>query len=153
IAYEMHIGTFTQEGTFEAATRELPELADLGITLIEMLPVNEFPGHFGWGYDGVNLFAPTHLYGPPKSLKAFIDQAHSLGIGVILDVVYNHLGPEGNQMISFAKDYLSDKFSTDWGQAINFDSPQSREFFLTNAMYWIQEYHFDGLRIDATPWF
>lgn len=153
VAYEMHIGTFTQEGTYEAAAKELPELADLGITLIEILPLNEFPGHFGWGYDGVNLFAPTHLYGPPTSLKAFIDIAHSLKIGVVLDVVYNHLGPEGNQMISFAKEYLSEKFSSDWGQAINFDSIPSRQFFLTNAIYWIQEYHFDGLRIDATPWF
>lgn len=153
IAYEMHIGTFTEAGTYEAAAKELPYLADLGITLIEMMPVNDFPGHFGWGYDGVNLFAPTRLYGRPEQLKNFVNQAHELGIAVILDVVYNHLGPEGNQLINFAKEYLSDKYHTDWGQAINFDSLPSREFFLTNAKYWIQEFHFDGLRIDATPWF
>ncbi|MFA6916908.1 MAG: malto-oligosyltrehalose trehalohydrolase [Parachlamydiales bacterium] len=153
IVYELHIGTFTQEGTFAAATKELTSLANLGITLVEVLPLNDFPGHFGWGYDGVNLFAPSHQYGTPKDLKNFINRAHQLGIGVVLDVVYNHLGPEGNQMISFAKEYLSDKFSTDWGKAINFDSQESRNYFLTNAEYWIQEYHFDGLRVDATPWF
>lgn len=153
VVYELHIGTFTQEGSFQSAIKELPRLADLGITLIEMMPINDFPGHFGWGYDGVNLFAPTQLYGKPNDVKEFIDTAHGLGIGVILDVVYNHLGPEHNQMIQFAKAYLSDKFNTDWGKAVNFDSAESREFFLTNAIYWIQEYHFDGLRIDATPWF
>lgn len=152
IIYEMHIGTFTQEGTFDAAAKQLNSLAELGITAIEVLPLNGFPGHFGWGYDGVNLFSPAFQYGTPKELKNFINKAHQLGIGVILDVVYNHLGPEGNQMISFAQEYLSDKFSTDWGKAINFDSPQSRQFFLTNAVYWIEEYHFDGLRVDATPW-
>lgn len=153
VAYEMHIGTFTKEGTFAAAAKELPRLANLGITLIEMLPINDFPGHFGWGYDGVNIFAPTHLYGTPKDVKAFIDKAHGLGIGVILDVVYNHLGPEENRMIRFSKAYLSQTYSTDWGTAINFDHPESRSFFLTNARYWIEEFHFDGLRIDATPWF
>lgn len=153
VAYEMHIGTFTEKGTFAAAMLELPRLAKLGITLIELLPINNFPGHFGWGYDGVNLFAPVHLYGTPKDVKAFVDKAHHLGIGVVLDVVYNHLGPEDNTMIQFAKEYLSEKFSTDWGQAINFDSIFSREFFLVNAQYWIEEFHFDGLRVDATPWF
>lgn len=152
IGYEMHIGTFTQEGSFEAAAKEIPYLADLGITFIELMPVADFPGHFGWGYDGVNLFAPSHLYGPPNKLKAFINSAHKYGIGVVLDVVYNHLGPEGNQLPMFAKEYLSDKHETDWGQAINFDQPYSREFFLTNTAYWIEEYHFDGLRLDATPW-
>lgn len=152
VAYEMHIGTFTQEGTFKSAARELPYLADLGITLVEVMPVNDFPGHFGWGYDGVNLFAPCRLYGSPQDLKEFVNKAHSLKIAVILDVVYNHLGPEGNQLPQFAKEYLSDTFRTDWGPAINFDSPQSRQFFLTNAEYWIKEFHFDGLRLDATPW-
>lgn len=152
VAYELHIGTFTEEGTFEAARKKLPYLADLGITFIEMLPVNDFPGHFGWGYDGVNLFAPSHLYGTPHELKAFINEAHHLGIGVVLDVVYNHLGPEDNQLIHFSKDYFSNQFSTDWGKAINFDQPESRAFFLTNARYWIEEFHFDGLRVDATPW-
>lgn len=152
VAYEMHIGTFTQAGTFEAAARELKELAELGISFIELLPINDFPGDFGWGYDGVNLFAPTHLYGTPQDLKRFIDSAHQLDMGVVLDVVYNHLGPEDNQMINFSQEYLSDQFGTDWGKAINFDSPESRNFFLTNARYWIEEYHFDGLRLDATPW-
>lgn len=150
VAYEMHIGTFTEEGTFTSAMRELSSLADLGITLIELMPINEFPGTFGWGYDGVNLFAPVHLYGTPKEVKAFINKAHRLGIGVILDVVYNHFGPEDNQMMRFAKEYFTDQYETEWGTAINFDLPQSREFFLTNASYWIQEFHFDGLRIDAT---
>lgn len=153
VVYEMHIGTFTQAGTLEAATKELSYLADLGITLIELMPLNDFPGHFGWGYDGVNLFAPAHLYGTPKDVKTFINKAHQLGMGVILDVVYNHLGPEGNQMIQFAKEYLTDKYSTDWGKPINFDCKESREYFLINASYWIQEFHFDGLRVDATPWF
>lgn len=153
VAYEIHIGTFTQKGTFEEATKELSYIADLGITLIEIMPIAEFPGHFGWGYDGVNLFAPYHLYGDPNDVKAFINKAHKLGIGVILDVVYNHLGPEGNQLPYFAATYLSDQHETDWGKTVNFDTPQSREFFLTNAAYWIKEFHFDGLRIDATPWF
>lgn len=153
VVYEMHIGTFTELGTFAAAMQELPRLARLGITLIELMPINDFPGHFGWGYDGVNLFAPSRLYGTPKNVKEFIDKAHRLGIGVVLDVVYNHLGPEDNSMVHYAKEYLSATFSTDWGQAINFDSWQSREFFLINACYWIQEFHFDGLRVDATPWF
>lgn len=153
ITYEMHIGTFTKEGTFESAAKELLYLADLGITLIEIMPIGDFPGHFGWGYDGVNLFAPSHLYGEPHQLKTFVNKAHKLGIGVVLDVVYNHLGPEHNELIHFSREYLSDIFETDWGKAINFDSPYSREFFLTNAAYWIEEFHFDGLRIDATPAF
>lgn len=150
VAYELHIGTFTLSGTFEAATKELERLAQLGITLIEIMPINGFPGRFGWGYDGVNLFSPFPLYGTPNDVKAFVDAAHHLGIGVILDVVYNHLGPEDNTIIQFAKDYLNKKHVTDWGQSINFDTPQSREFFLTNARYWIEEFHFDGLRVDAT---
>lgn len=151
VVYEMHVGTFTEEGTFEAAQKELPRLQELGITLIEILPIAEFPGHFGWGYDGVNLFAPSHLYCSPKELKAFINKAHFLGIGVILDVVYNHLGPEGNHLLQFSRGYLNLKINTDWGSSVNFDIPETREFFLTNARYWIEEYHFDGLRIDATP--
>ncbi len=153
IAYEMHIGTFTEEGTFSSAAKSLPRLAQLGITLIEILPINGFPGHFGWGYDGVNLFAPYQLYGTPNDLKNFIDKAHNLGVGVVIDVVYNHIGPEDNRMIEFAKEYLSEEFSTDWGKAINFDSIQVREFFLTNVYYWIEEFHFDGMRFDATPCF
>lgn len=150
IIYEMHIGTFTQEGTFKAAMKELPELARLGITLIELMPLNEFPGHFGWGYDGINLFAPFHHYGTPEDLKAFINEAHRLKLGVILDVVYNHFGPEGNFLSHFAKEYFNSKKTTEWGGAINFDHPSAKEFFLTNARYWLHEFHFDGLRVDAT---
>jgi maltooligosyltrehalose trehalohydrolase len=153
VIYELHIGTFTHQGTWESAKRELLELADLGITIIEMMPVNEFPGKFGWGYDGVNLFAPTHLYGAPQDLKDFIDHSHALGIAVILDVVYNHFGPDGNYLKSFSDHYFTNRNVTEWGEAINFDGPGSkgvREFYIANAGYWIEEYHFDGLRIDAT---
>lgn len=153
VLYEMHVGTFTRQGTWDSAKRELLELADLGITIIEMMPVNEFPGKFGWGYDGVNIFAPTHLYGSPDDLRSFIDYAHAIGIAVILDVVYNHLGPDGNYLHAFADSYFTDRYVTEWGDAINFDgedSKQVREYFIANAGYWIDEYHFDGLRIDAT---
>ena len=152
IIYEMHIGTFTKEGTWHAAAQQLEELARIGITVIEMMPVADFPGKFGWGYDGVNLFAPTHLYGSPDDLRSFIDRAHSLGLGVILDVVYNHFGPEGNYLGAFSDDYLTRGNENEWGDAINFDGPQSepvREFFITNGRYWIEEFHFDGFRFDA----
>jgi len=153
VIYEMHIGTFTKEGTWAAATRELPELADCGITCLEVMPVSEFPGRFGWGYDGVNLYAPTRLYGSPDDFRRFVDSAHSLGIAVILDVVYNHLGPDGNYITQFSPAYFTDKYETEWGEPINFDGPDSgpvREFFLNNARYWIDEFHLDGLRLDAT---
>lgn len=151
ILYEMHVGTFTPDGTWRAATEELPRLAELGITVIEMMPVAEFAGRFGWGYDGVDLYAPTHLYGEPDDLRAFVDRAHALGIGVILDVVYNHLGPDGNYLSEFSADYFTDKYENDWGAAINFEGPApAREFFVANAGYWIDEFHFDGLRLDAT---
>lgn len=153
VIYEMHLGTFTPKGTWEAASRELPELADAGMTLIEIMPVADFPGRFGWGYDGVNLFAPTHLYGTPDACRRFVDQAHALGLGVILDVVYNHFGPDGNYLMQFSPEYFTDRYPTDWGKAINFDGEQAgpvREFFLANAGYWIDEFHFDGLRLDAT---
>jgi maltooligosyltrehalose trehalohydrolase len=152
IIYEMHIGTFTKEGTWHAAAQQLDELAHIGITVIEMMPVADFPGKFGWGYDGVNLFAPTHLYGAPDDLRSFIDRAHSLGLAVILDVVYNHFGPDGNYLGIFSDDYLVRDKGHDWGDAINFDRPNSgpvREFFITNARYWIEEFHFDGFRFDA----
>lgn len=149
IIYEMHIGTFTQEGTLAAAQKELEELANLGITTIELMPLHEFPGKFGWGYDGVNIFAPTRLYGNPDDLRKFIDAAHQLGIAVIHDVVYNHFGPEGN-FISFFSDSFFLEHDTEWGRAINFDNKETREFFLSNVKYWIDEFHFDGLRIDAT---
>ena len=152
IIYEMHIGTFTKEGTWRAAAQQLEELAHIGITVIEMMPVADFPGKFGWGYDGVDLFAPSHLYGVPDDLRSFIDRAHSLGLGVILDVVYNHFGPEGNYLGAFSDDYLTRGNENEWGDAINFDGPDSepvREFFITNGRYWIEEFHFDGFRFDA----
>jgi maltooligosyltrehalose trehalohydrolase len=152
IIYEMHIGTFTKEGTWRAAVEQLPELARIGITVIEMMPIAEFPGRFGWGYDGVDLFAPSHLYGTPDDLRGFVDRAHSLGVGVILDVVYNHFGPDGNYLGVFSDDYLLRGKGHEWGDVINFDGPNSgavREFFITNARYWIEEYHFDGFRFDA----
>ncbi len=153
VLYELHIGTFTREGTWRAAQDELKELKNLGITVIEVMPVNEFAGRFGWGYDGVDLFAPTHLYGEPDDFRHFVDHAHALGIGVILDVVYNHLGPDGCYVKLFSDHYFSAKHTTDWGEAINFDGDQCRpvrEFFRCNAGYWIEEYHLDGLRLDAT---
>jgi maltooligosyltrehalose trehalohydrolase len=152
VIYEMHIGTFTPEGTFAAATREFACLAEIGITVIELMPVADFVGEFGWGYDGVDLFAPTRLYGTPDDMRAFIDEAHRLGMAVILDVVYNHLGPDGNFLPSFSDGYFS-HHGTDWGDAINFDGPDSapvREFYLANARYWIEEFRLDGLRLDAT---
>jgi maltooligosyltrehalose trehalohydrolase len=153
VIYEMHIGTFTAEGTWEAASRQLPALAELGITCLEIMPVAEFPGRFGWGYDGVNLFAPTRLYGRPADFCRFVDRSHALGIAVILDVVYNHFGPDGNYLKSFSAAYFTDRHHNEWGDAINFDGPDSgpvREFFVANAGYWIDEYHLDGLRLDAT---
>jgi maltooligosyltrehalose trehalohydrolase len=149
---EMHIGTFTREGTWRAAEQELSELAELGITAIEVMPVADFPGRFGWGYDGVDLFAPTRLYGQPDDFRAFADRAHQLGLAVILDVVYNHFGPTDNYIGAFSGDFVSDRHRTDWGDAINFDGANSdpvREFFIANAGYWIDEYHLDGLRLDA----
>jgi maltooligosyltrehalose trehalohydrolase len=153
VLYEMHVGTFTPAGTWEAAARELPELARAGITVIELMPVADFPGRFGWGYDGVDLFAPTRLYGEPDDFRRFVDRAHALGLGVILDVVYNHLGPDGNYLKEFSGDYFTDRYPNDWGEAINFDGEGSgavREFVLANAAHWIEEYHLDGLRLDAT---
>ena len=153
VAYEMHIGTFTPEGTWAAAARQLQELADLGVTLLEVMPVADFPGRFGWGYDGVNLFAPTRLYGTPDDFRRFVDRAHAVGLGVILDVVYNHIGPDGNYLTQFADDYFTNRYKNEWGEALNFDGPNSaavREFFINNAGYWIDEFHLDGLRLDAT---
>ena len=153
VIYEMHVGTYTPEGTWDAAARELPSLACLGITCLEIMPIADFAGAFGWGYDGVNLFAPTRLYGRPDDFRGFIDRAHALGIAVILDVVYNHLGPNGNYLRFFSESYFTRRYENEWGEAINFDGPDAgpvREFFLTNAGYWIEEYHLDGLRLDAT---
>src|SRR5688572_26401480 len=151
--YELHLGTFTPQGTWNAAAKQLEELARFGITLVEIMPVADFPGEFGWGYDGVNLFAPTRLYGSPDDARGFIDRAHGLGIMVILDVVYNHVGPDGNFLREFSPHYFSARYANEWGDPLNFDDDQSgpvREYFVTNARYWIHEYHFDGLRLDAT---
>jgi maltooligosyltrehalose trehalohydrolase len=153
IIYEMHVGTFTREGTWRAAAKELAELARIGITVIEMMPIADFPGEFGWGYDGVDLFAPCRLYGTPDDLRYFVNHAHSLGLAVILDVVYNHFGPDGNYLGVFSDHYLRRGNANDWGDSINFDGPNSgsvREFFITNGRYWIEEFHFDGFRFDAT---
>jgi len=156
IIYEMHVGTFAPEGTWRSAIQQLPELADLGITVLEIMPVSEYAGSFGWGYDGVDLFAPSHNYGSPDDFRAFVDAAHAQGIGVILDVVYNHVGPDGNYLAKFSESYFSTEKKTDWGAAINFDGKKSgpvREFFAANAAYWIDEFHLDGLRLDATQSF
>ncbi len=153
ILYEMHLGTFTEEGTWEAAMRELPALAELGVTVLELMPIAAFPGQFGWGYDGVCLFAPYRPYGTPDDVRRFVDRAHALGLGVILDVVYNHLGPDGNYLTQFSETYFTDSYTTEWGAAVNFDGEGSgpvRELFIANAGYWLEEFHFDGLRLDAT---
>lgn len=153
VLYELHVGTFTREGTFAAATRELPELAACGVNCLEVMPVAEFPGRFGWGYDGTHLFAPYHGYDTPDDFRRFVDAAHRHGIGVILDVVYNHLGPDGNYLGQYAKAYFSTRHKTEWGEAINFDGERSgpvREFVTANAAYWVDEFHLDGLRLDAT---
>ena len=152
VVLEIHVGTFTPEGTFEAAARQLPALAALGITAVELMPVACFGGRFGWGYDGVLPFAPHPAYGTPDELKALVQSAHRLDLMVLLDVVYNHFGPEGNFLPAYAPGFFSRTHSSPWGPAINFDGPDSRpvrEFFIHNALYWLQEFHFDGLRLDA----
>jgi maltooligosyltrehalose trehalohydrolase len=153
VLYEMHIGTFTPEGTWRAAAQHLDALRDIGITLLEIMPVAEFPGRFGWGYDGVDWFAPTRLYGTPDDFRTFVDRAHALGIGVILDVVYNHIGPDGNYLREFSRDYFSDRYENEWGDPLNFDGKNAhgmRELTVANAHYWIDEFHLDGYRLDAT---
>jgi maltooligosyltrehalose trehalohydrolase len=153
VIYEMHLGTFTQDGTWNSAAAKLPYLRDTGITVVEIMPVASFPGRFGWGYDGVQPYAPASIYGSPDDMRAFVNHAHGAGIGVILDVVYNHVGPDGNYFPRFSPWYFSKKHKTDWGPALNFDGEQCgpvREFFLKNAAYWIREFHLDGLRLDAT---
>jgi maltooligosyltrehalose trehalohydrolase len=152
VILEIHIGTFTPQGTFRSAIDKLDQLADIGITTIEIMPIADFGGSFGWGYDGVDLYAPTRLYGEPDDLRALVDAAHARGLGVILDVVYNHFGPDGNYLSQYSDFYRSDQV-TDWGDAINYDGDHSapvREFAVENAGYWISEFHLDGLRLDAT---
>ena len=153
VLYELHVGTFTKEGTWAAAARELPALRELGVTVVEVMPVADFAGRFGWGYDGVDLYAPTRLYGTPDDMRAFVDEAHRVGLGVILDVVYNHLGPSGNYLPQFSERYFTDEYGTEWGEPFNYDGEDSapvREFISSNAACWIAEFHLDGLRLDAT---
>lgn len=153
VIYELHLGTFTEAGTWAGAAEKLEYLRDTGITVIEIMPIADFPGKFGWGYDGVGLFAPVAIYGTPDDMRRFVDRAHSLNLGVILDVVYNHLGPDGNYLTKFSSYYFSRRHKTDWGTAINFDGDFNepvREFYRSNAAYWIREFHLDGLRLDAT---
>jgi maltooligosyltrehalose trehalohydrolase len=151
VIYELHAGTFTPEGTFDAIVPRLDHLVRLGVTHVELLPVAQFPGDRGWGYDGVDLFAPHEAYGGPDGLKRLVDACHARGLGVILDVVYNHLGPVGNYLGSYGP-YFTDRYATPWGRAVNFDGPGSPEvrcFFVDNALTWLRDYHCDGLRLDA----
>ena len=151
VLYELHVGTFTPEATFDAAIERLDHLVDLGVTAIELLPVAEAMGDRGWGYDGVQLWAPHHAYGGPAGLRRLVDAAHSRGLGVLLDVVYNHLGPEGNHLARFGP-YVTDRHHTPWGPAVNLDGPGSsevRRFLIDNALHWCADHHLDGLRLDA----
>jgi maltooligosyltrehalose trehalohydrolase len=153
VIYELHVGTFTAAGTFAAAAEKLPHIADLGVTAVELMPLADFPGQRGWGYDGVCLFAPARCYGRPDDLRRFVDAAHQLKLAVIVDAVYNHLGPDGNYLSQFSPYYFSKTHHTAWGQGLNFDGEHSdrvREFFIENALHWIHEFRIDGLRLDAT---
>ena len=153
IMYELHVGTFSPEGTFNGVRKKLETLRDLGITAIELMPMADFPGNRGWGYDGVDMFAPARCYGTPDELRQLVDAAHSLNLAVILDVVYNHLGPEGAYLGAFSPYYFSSKHQSPWGDAVNLDDKHCRpvrDFFIENALHWIHEYHIDGLRLDAT---
>jgi malto-oligosyltrehalose trehalohydrolase len=152
VIYELHVGAFTLEGTFRAAMERLDQLVDLGITAIEIMPVADFPGHYNWGYDGALLYAPDATYGRPEDLKAFVDAAHARGLMVFLDVVYNHFGPDGNYLPVYAPAFFTERHKTPWGAAINYDGQESapvRAFVIENALYWIRNFHFDGLRLDA----
>lgn len=151
--YELHVGTFSPNGTFQGVIERLPYLAELGITAIELMPVGDFPGDRNWGYDGVSIYAPARCYGTPDDLRQLVNEAHRHGLAVHLDVVYNHLGPDGNYTGVYSSEYISSLHKTPWGDALNFDdnhSQQVREFFIQNALHWIHEYHIDGLRLDAT---
>ena len=153
ILYELHVGTFTAAGTFDGVSERLEHLASLGVTAIELMPVADFPGRHNWGYDGAALFAPARCYGPPDSLRALVDAAHRRGIAVILDVVYNHFGPDGAYAAAFSPYYFSDRHTSPWGRGINVDGPHSaevRRFFVEDALRWVEDYHVDGLRLDAT---
>jgi maltooligosyltrehalose trehalohydrolase len=152
VIYELHVGTFSPEGTFAGVQARLDHLAELGVTVIELMPIADFPGARGWGYDGVLPYSPEGAYGTPNELKSLIAAAHKRGIAVMLDVVYNHFGPEGNYLGVYAPQFFTERHHTPWGAAINFDGPDSRpvrDFFINNTLYWLDEYHFDGLRFDA----
>ncbi|MDD5641950.1 MAG: alpha-amylase family glycosyl hydrolase, partial [Syntrophales bacterium] len=151
VIYELHVGTFTPEGTFDAIIPHLDELRELGVTALELMPVAQFPGERNWGYDGVYPYAVQHSYGGPPGLKRLINACHQRGLAVILDVVYNHLGPEGNYLANYGP-YFTHRYRTPWGPAMNFDGPESdevRRLFLENALFWTGEYHIDALRLDA----
>jgi maltooligosyltrehalose trehalohydrolase len=150
IIYELHVGTFTSAGTFRSAIDRLDHVAQLGATAIELMPVADFPGHHNWGYDGVMLYAPARCYGHPDDLRTLVDAAHERGLAVILDVVYNHLGPDGNYLGCYSRDYFTAKHKTPWGDAFNFHLEPVRNFFAQNPLYWMREFHIDGFRLDAT---
>ena len=152
VLYELHVGAFTPAGTFRAAIEKLDHLVELGVTAVEVMPIADFPGARNWGYDGVLLYAPDSTYGRPEDVKAFVDAAHARGLSVLLDVVYNHFGPDGNYLSLYAPDFFTERHHTPWGAAVNFDGPTSapvREFVIGNALYWLDEFRFDGLRLDA----
>ena len=152
VLYELHVGTFTAEGTFAAAIEKLDHLVALGVNAVEIMPVADFPGRRNWGYDGVLLYAPDSSYGRPEDFKAFVSAAHARGVSVILDVVYNHFGPDGNYLSLYAPGFFTERHHTPWGAAVNFDGTESgpvRDFAIHNALYWIEEFHLDGLRLDA----
>ena len=151
LVYELHVGTFTPDGTFDAVIGKLDHLVELGVTHVQLMPVNDFPGGHGWGYDGVDLFAPRHAYGGPDGLRRLVDVCHARRLAVLLDVVYNHFGPSGNYLARYAP-YFTRRHITPWGDAVNFDGPDSdevRRFFCDNALHWLRDYHVDGLRLDA----
>jgi maltooligosyltrehalose trehalohydrolase len=149
VIYELHTGTFTPKGTFQGIIDKLDHLADIGVTAVEIMPVAQFAGHRGWGYDGVLLYAPHHAYGGPEGLKRLVDAAHARQVMVLLDVVYNHFGPDGNYLHLYAPEFFHPERQTPWGAAIAYDQAPVREFFIQNALYWLQEYQLDGLRFDA----
>jgi maltooligosyltrehalose trehalohydrolase len=152
VIYELHVGTFTPEGTFRAIEEKLDYLRDLGVTVLELMPVADFPGKRNWGYDGVMPFAPDSTYGRPEDLKHLVQAAHAKGLMIFLDVVYNHFGPDGNYLSVYSPQFFTSRHHTPWGDGINFDGPESRivrDYFIHNALYWLEEYHFDGLRLDA----
>jgi len=152
IVYELHVGTFSPEGTFAGVQARLDHLVELGVTVIELMPIADFPGKRGWGYDGVLMFAPESSYGTPNDLKALVNAAHARGLAVMLDVVYNHFGPEGNYLGMYAPHFFTERHHTPWGAAINFDGENGRpvrDFYINNTLYWLEEFHLDGLRFDA----